>query len=141
MVLNKIDVPEARELAEFVTARPGGRRATGCSRSPRPPTRACAELRFALAEVVAADRADQPAAAGASGSCVRPQAIDSEQFTVEPDPEVDGGFIVRGARPERWILQTDFNNDEAVGYLADRLARLGVEDAAGRARRAARARR
>ena len=37
------------------------------------------------------------------------------------------GFIVRGSRPERWILQTDFNNDEAVGYLADRLARLGVE--------------
>ena len=31
-------------------------------------------------------------------------------------------------KPERWIQQTDFNNDEAVGYLADRLARLGVED-------------
>jgi GTP-binding protein len=35
---------------------------------------------------------------------------------------------VRGERPERWIRQTDFSNDEAVGYLADRLARLGVED-------------
>ena len=53
--------------------------------------------------------------------------MDSEQFQVEPDPEVDGGFIVRGLRPERWIRQTDFTNDEAVGYLADRLARLGVE--------------
>jgi GTP-binding protein len=31
-------------------------------------------------------------------------------------------------RPERWIRQTDFSNDEAVGYLADRLARLGVEE-------------
>jgi len=30
--------------------------------------------------------------------------------------------------PERWILQTNFDNDEAVGYLADRLARLGVEE-------------
>ena len=39
--------------------------------------------------------------------------------------------MVRGARPERWVRQTDFDNDEAVGYLADRLARLGVEDAAG----------
>ena len=39
-----------------------------------------------------------------------------------------GGFVVRGARPERWIAQTDFTNDEAVGYLGDRLARLGVED-------------
>jgi GTPase len=27
------------------------------------------------------------------------------------------------------VRQTDFDNDEAVGYLADRLARLGVEDA------------
>ena len=37
-------------------------------------------------------------------------------------------FRVIGEKPERWIQQTDFNNDEAVGYLADRLARLGVED-------------
>jgi GTP-binding protein len=29
---------------------------------------------------------------------------------------------------ERWVLQTNFDNDEAVGYLADRLNRLGVED-------------
>ena len=36
--------------------------------------------------------------------------------------------MVRGTRPERWIGQTDFTNDEAVGYLGDRLARLGVED-------------
>jgi GTP-binding protein len=37
-------------------------------------------------------------------------------------------FVVRGAKPERWVRQTDFGNDEAVGYLADRLARLGVEE-------------
>src|SRR5487761_691028 len=37
-------------------------------------------------------------------------------------------FLIRGDRPRRWVLQTDFSNDEAVGYLADRLARLGVED-------------
>jgi Obg family GTPase CgtA-like protein len=29
---------------------------------------------------------------------------------------------VRGEKPERWVRQTDFDNDEAVGYLADRLA-------------------
>ena len=39
-----------------------------------------------------------------------------------------GGFVVHGVRPERWVAQTDFTNDEAVGYLGDRLARLGVED-------------
>ena len=31
-------------------------------------------------------------------------------------------------RSERWVRQTDFNNPEAVGYLADRFARLGIED-------------
>jgi GTPase len=34
---------------------------------------------------------------------------------------------VRGDKPERWVRQTDFSNDEAVGFLADRLNRLGVE--------------
>jgi GTP-binding protein len=34
---------------------------------------------------------------------------------------------VRGDKPERWVRQTDFANDEAVGFLADRLNRLGVE--------------
>ena len=36
---------------------------------------------------------------------------------------------IRGDKPRRWVSQTDFSNDEAVGYLADRLARLGVEEA------------
>ncbi|MDX6223161.1 MAG: GTPase, partial [Frankiales bacterium] len=40
-----------------------------------------------------------------------------------------GGYLVRGTKPERWIRQTRFDNDEAVGYLADRLAKLGVEKA------------
>jgi len=43
--------------------------------------------------------------------------------------EEDGVYVVRGAKPERWITQTDFGNEEATGYLADRLARLGVEKA------------
>jgi GTP-binding protein len=38
-------------------------------------------------------------------------------------------FLIRGEKPLRWVRQTDFSNDEAVGYLADRLARLGVEEA------------
>ena len=37
-------------------------------------------------------------------------------------------YQVRGDGPERWVRQTDFANDEAVGYLADRLAAGGVED-------------
>ena len=37
-------------------------------------------------------------------------------------------YEVLGTKPERWVRQTNFDNDEAVGYLADRLAKLGVED-------------
>ena len=35
---------------------------------------------------------------------------------------------MRGEKPERWVRQTDFSNAEAVGYLADRLNRIGIED-------------
>jgi GTP-binding protein len=126
VVLNKIDVPEARELADFVQAdlEEAGYRVFQISTATHEGLNA---LRYAMAEVVASDRASRPAKV-AQRIIVRPAAFDEEQFKVQIDPEVDGGFIVTGVRPERWILQTDFNNDEAVGYLADRLARLGVED-------------
>jgi GTP-binding protein len=38
-------------------------------------------------------------------------------------------FSIRGEKTRRWVQQTDFSNDEAVGYLADRLAKLGIENA------------
>jgi GTP-binding protein len=57
---------------------------------------------------------------------IRPVPADDSGFSVAPDGQ--GGFVVTGARPERWVGQTNFDNDEAVGYLADRLARLGVEE-------------
>ena len=41
--------------------------------------------------------------------------------------------MVLGRKPRRWILQTDFENEEAVGFLGDRLAKLGVEDALAKA--------
>jgi GTP-binding protein len=80
---------------------------------------------FALWDMVSAYRASQPAAVPRR-PVIRPIPVNDSGFTVESDGE--GGFVVRGARPERWIAQTDFTNDEAVGYLGDRLARLGVED-------------
>ena len=65
---------------------------------------------------------------------LRPAAVDDSGFTVEADTgddidPADGPAWRRGDKPERWVRQTDFANDEAVGYLADRLARLGVEEA------------
>ena len=60
---------------------------------------------------------------------LRPKAVDDAGFTVTRRTGPDGVFYqVRGTKPERWVRQTDFNNDEAVGYLADRLAKVGVED-------------
>jgi GTP-binding protein len=82
------------------------------------------ELSFALAELVAHHRARRPKDE-ATRIVIRPKAVDDAGFTVTL--EEDGLFRVRGEKPERWVRQTDFNNDEAVGFLADRLNRLGVE--------------
>jgi GTP-binding protein len=126
VVLNKIDVPEARELAEFVHDEVAQRGwpvfevSTVAQEGLRP-------LIFGLWEMVAAYRAAQPEVTPRR-AVIRPVAHNDTGFTIEDDPQNPGGFIVRGTRPERWINQTDFVNDEAVGYLGDRLARLGVED-------------
>ena len=85
------------------------------------------ELSFALAGIIAKARATKPKEE-ATRIVIRPKAVDDAGFTVTLDE--DGIYRVRGEKPERWVRQTDFNNDEAVGYLADRLNRLGVEDAA-----------
>ena len=85
-----------------------------------------------MAEQVRAYRAAQPVAEP-TRIVLRPTGGRRRRVHVEADPELPGGFIVRGARPERWIRQTSFDNDEAVGYLGDRLARLGVEEALAKA--------
>ncbi|WP_166905435.1 GTPase ObgE [Mycobacterium sp. DL440] len=126
VVLNKIDVPDARELADFVREEvqsqfgwPVYEISTVSRDGLRP-------LIFALWEMVKTYRDAQPEVVPRR-PVIRPIAVDESGFTVETDGY--GGFIVRGTRPERWIAQTNFDNDEAVGYLGDRLARLGVEDA------------
>jgi GTP-binding protein len=124
VALNKIDVPEARELAEMVRAdlEQRGLRVFEVSAASREGLR---PLTFAMAEVVQAARAAAPDLT-AERIVLRPTAVDDSGFTVTED---EGRYVVRGTKPTRWVRQTDFTNDEAVGYLADRLARLGVEDA------------
>ncbi len=126
VVLNKIDVPDGADLAEMVTEEFAARG------WPVYPISAVArtglrELTFGLAEMVRTYRADNPPAEPSRPVLTLGTGEEEEPFTVEPDPAEPGAFIVRGERPERWIKQTAFDNDEAVGYLADRLARLGVE--------------
>ena len=125
VVLNKIDVPDARDLAEMVRSdfEARGLAVFAVSTASHEGLR---ELSFALAKIVDEDRASRPSLE-TSRIVLRPTAVDDAGFTVVDDPEQEGGFIVQGERPERWVRQTAFDNDEAVGYLADRLARLGVE--------------
>jgi GTPase len=128
IALNKIDVPDAADMAELVKADLEERYGWPVLPISTASHAGLRELAFAMAEQVRAHRAAQPVAEP-TRIVLRPQAVDDSGFTIEPDRELPGGFVVRGARPERWIRQTAFDNDEAVGYLADRLARLGVEDA------------
>lgn len=127
VVLNKIDVPEARELADFV--RPDieqrGWPVFEVSTVTREGLR---ELTFALWGMVSAYQDALPPVVPRR-PVIRPVPVDDSGFTVAADTDHPGGFVVRGSRPERWVAQTDFDNDEAVGYLGDRLARLGVEEA------------
>ncbi|WP_273735819.1 GTPase ObgE [Mycolicibacterium septicum] len=126
VVLNKIDVPDARELADFVREEVQSKFGWPVYEISTVSRDGLRPLIFALWEMVKAYREAQPPLVPRR-PVIRPIAVDESGFTVETDG--DGGFIVRGTRPERWIAQTDFANDEAVGYLGDRLARLGVEDA------------
>ena len=60
-----------------------------------------------------------------------PRESARNEVTATADPTGISGqraWRVRGVKPERWVRQTDFSNDEAVGFLADRLNRLGVEE-------------
>jgi GTP-binding protein len=132
VALNKVDVPDGRDLAEITREEieAQGYRVFEISAASGEGTR---ELVFAMAELVAAARVEKPA--------VEPKRIvlrpgvgkGGPEFTVTEteDPSTGSGqraYVVRGDKPERWVRQTDFNNEEAVGYLADRLNRLGIED-------------
>ena len=125
VALNKIDIPEAHELADFVRPELEAR-GFGVFEISAASHAGLRELTFALAAAVTADRAARPVAEP-TRIILQPKGVGDSGFSVVPDPADVGGFIVRGEKPERWVRQTAFDNDEAVGYLADRLARLGVE--------------
>jgi GTP-binding protein len=129
VVLNKIDVPEGRDLADLVKAEIQARGLAVYEVSAAT-TEGLRELRYAMAQIVVAARAVR-AEPVAERLIIRPVATNEPGFEVVITPE--GNYLIRGEKPVRWVQQTDFTNDEAIGYLADRLARLGVEQALAQA--------
>ncbi|WP_308490961.1 GTPase ObgE [Microbacterium terrisoli] len=128
VALNKVDVPEAKDLADLV--RPDleaqGYQVFEISTVSHDGLRA---LSFALADIVARHRAEAAERPPVPRVVIRPKGSERE-FVVR----VEGGtygplYRILGAKPERWVQQTDFTNDEAVGFLADRLDKLGADDA------------
>jgi len=127
VALNKVDVPEAHDLADMV--RPDlearGYRVFEISTVSHAGLR---QLTFALGDLIAEHRAVAAATPAPERIVIRPQGAQKD-FTIR----VEGGtygdiYRILGEKPVRWMQQTDFQNEEAVGYLADRLDKLGVED-------------
>jgi GTP-binding protein len=129
IALNKADVPDARELAEFVKPdlEARGYRVFIISAASHDGLR---ELNYALAQLVEQARKDRAAVPVKPRITLMQTRRDEAQFTVTKEQTPDGEiFRVIGVKPERWVAQTIFGNEEAVGYLADRLAKIGLEDA------------
>jgi GTP-binding protein len=129
VALNKVDVPEGRELADLVKPEIEARGLAVYEVSAAT-TEGLRELKFAMAELVSEARANAPAPEAVRVVIRPPAAKDTGFEIVRTD---DGAYLIRGEKPWRWVNQTDFTNDEAIGYLADRLARLGVEQALAKA--------
>ncbi|MBK0330216.1 GTPase ObgE [Brachybacterium halotolerans subsp. kimchii] len=127
VVLNKTDVPDGADMADLVRDRLAERgvpvfEVSAVSR------RGLRELGFALAELVEQARARLPEPEAAP-IVLTPRSFGAKEFEVVTEQyDGDKAYRVVGDKPERWVRQTDFSNDEAVGYLADRLATLGVEE-------------
>jgi GTP-binding protein len=111
IALNKVDVPDGREIS--AVSHEGLR-----------------NLSFALAEIVETSRAEIAARPAPPRLVMRPRAVNEKPFIIRVEGGTYGNvYRILGEKPERWVVQTDFNNEEAVGYLADRLNTIGVEDA------------
>jgi len=127
VALNKVDVPDARDLAELVRPELEARgfRVFEISAASHEGLR---PLAFALGEIVEEHRAAQAVEAPRERVVIRPKGAEKD-FEIRVEGGTYGNvYRILGDKPVRWVQQTDFQNEEAVGFLADRLEKLGVED-------------
>ncbi len=128
IALNKIDIPDGKEMVDLVIediqakGYPVFPISTKTGEGLKP-------LIFAMADLVKKYRASHQEADVVEVITPLAKIVDDEEFTIAKMGDSCGGFVwrVRGSKPDRWVRQTDFGNAEAVGYLSDRLAKLGVE--------------
>ena len=142
VALNKIDVPDAARAGRDRRGRTCEARGLQVFAISTKTGEGLQALTFAMAELVAAPpgrrrphgaaEADRdPARAGRRPGRSSPSARRATARAAS-----SGASAARS--PSAGSRQTDFSNPEAVGYLADRFARLGIEEEllrAGRARR------
>jgi GTP-binding protein len=127
VALNKIDIPDALELAEFVKAEfeARGYPVYLISSATKQGLR---ELNYALGQLVTEERKSQTAAVAKRISLLPPKKDDSK-YEIRTESQGDEViYRIVGPKPERWVAQTDFSNQDAVGYLGERLQKIGIED-------------
>jgi GTP-binding protein len=127
VALNKIDIPDALELAEFVKAEFEARGYPVYLISSAT-NQGLRDLNFALGQLVTEERKSQTEQIAKRISLLPPKKDDSKY---EIRTESQGENIIYrivGPKPERWVAQCDFSNQDAVGYLGERLQKIGIED-------------
>ena len=132
VVLNKMDVPEAKELAEFLRADIEERFGWPVYLISTATREGLDDLKWAMWDIVKRSRKQRRSVPSDEPQVIRPNFAgrrhDDGGIEVVRDPMYPEGWLVTGEKVERWVRQTDFENDEAVGYLSDRLNKAGVED-------------
>ena len=132
VVLNKMDIPEAKELAEFLRADIEEKFGWPVYMISTATREGLDELKWAMWDIVKRTRKKRRTTPIDEPQVIRPKALsrrgDDGGVEVVRDPMYPEGWLVTGEKVERWVRQTDFENDEAVGYLSDRLNKAGVED-------------
>ena len=132
VVLNKMDIPEAKELAEFLRADIEEKFGWPVYMISTATREGLDELKWAMWDIVKRTRKKRRTMPIDEPQVIRPKALsrrgEDGGVQVVRDPMYPEGWLVTGEKVERWVRQTDFENDEAVGYLSDRLNKVGVED-------------